>query len=170
MSAPLDFLTASGEELYRWWASADEFSTNRAFAYLRDQTAAAAEAKVRGECARELAKEINRALRLEDQLADAKREGAWGACQLLHDDFFGDGWVQGRIKAFATKHYAPTPARSVTLGEWVVRYDATNGNQPWCVANGTEFWTHTIPQLLIAITYTPTLDEYTALCALAEAK
>jgi hypothetical protein len=50
MSKPVDFLTASGEELVTWYYCHPSDSPE-SLADLRDQTAAAVEAKVRGECA-----------------------------------------------------------------------------------------------------------------------
>jgi hypothetical protein len=55
MSDKLDFLTASGEALQTWFMSGESGPTlGQAVVNLRDQTAAAAEAKVRGECAAEI--------------------------------------------------------------------------------------------------------------------
>ncbi len=52
MSAPINFLTASGEELRQAYLASDRHD---AYVFIRDQTATAAEAKVRGESERRIA-------------------------------------------------------------------------------------------------------------------
>jgi YD repeat-containing protein len=108
------------------------------------------------------------------KLADAKREGAYEAIVDLANAYPSKrDWLMSVAKT----HYAPTPARSVVLGEWRVSF-AANALTPWTAAKGqpdaprgqvTTSYTSLV-DLLATIRYTPTPTEYTALCALAEGK
>jgi hypothetical protein len=170
MEKPINFLTARGDDLFDYFYSLQtHYATSyRAIAILRDEIAAAVEAKVRGECAedieairckydeavadflhakaraeraeadanevREAFKRVSiemdraerrqremgehgkrweeRARKAEAALADAKREGAYAAL-MRYNDYLQVSDIPMNPYAYADKHYAPTPARSV---------------------------------------------------------
>jgi YD repeat-containing protein len=105
------------------------------------------------------------------KVADAKREGAYEAIVDLANAYPSKrDWLMSVAKT----HYAPTPARSVTLKrvwsrEVVITWDAQRSNY---VKDGRAY--ETLVRLMESLEQTamtplsPT--EYTALCALAEGK
>jgi len=101
------------------------------------------------------------------KVADAKREGAYAAL-MRYNDYLQVSDIPMNPYAYADKHYAPTPARSVTLPhDWRVTftggvYEAERIGRGYGIAGQP-----TAFDLCKAICYTPTTDEYTALCALA---
>jgi hypothetical protein len=195
MEKPINFLTASGEELVTWYYCHPSDSPE-SLADLRDQTAAAVEAKVRGECADTLrdmesashgyrrsseewqrraeraealvAKKENAIRVVEERLADAKREGAYAAL-MRYNDYLQVSDIPMNPYAYADKHYAPTPARSVTMSGWVVTYDAKRDYAWHAKAPGRATHQHTLAELIASMGVPKAPDtEYTALCALAE--
>jgi hypothetical protein len=219
MSKPVDFLTASGEE-FRYAFIASPYDTWYEFVMsaVIPSVAAAAEAKVRGECAdtlrdmesashgyrrssEEWQRRAERAeaerdaairqrnekqatiglLRVANQewqvkLADAKREGAYEALTKL-----AEWWseveshtahsftVAKNVRSFRDRDYAPTPARSVTLGEHKVKI--VRGDARFCYATQGFGGSWTLHKNLAGVfnevaPYEPTVDEMMALFAL----
>jgi hypothetical protein len=148
-------------ELASWYWSRDMDTHAETLAALRDGVVA----EVRAEC--------------EAALAEARREGAYAALTKLCDDLHGNdrGTCElvnsgvCSVTRFRDTHYAPPVPASVTLGEWIVTYEPHTVTANWR-ADGKEQgykatrFEHTIPALLHAIRYTPTVDEYAALRAL----
>jgi YD repeat-containing protein len=110
--------------------------------------------------------------------ADAKREGAYEALTML-----AEWWseveshtahsftVAKNVRSFRDRDYAPTPARSVTMSGWVVTYDAKRDYAWHAKAPGRATHQHTLAELIASMGVPKAPDtEYTALCALAEAK
>jgi len=106
-------------------------------------------------------------------LAEARREGERKIVERVAFETLSAstlGAVRERIERLVAEYAPPVPA-SVTLGEWTVTYEPHTVTANWR-ADGKEQgykatrFEHTIPALLHAIRYTPTVDEYAALRAL----